>query len=147
MENLSILIKAINKERPLAEKMKVWAKIYRELSVLEESIKKEVLSFGKTLDVDNVRASYSKGRGSYDYELAGKDAPIEVIEKNSSEMINWSTASGSIKIEELPPHVQTILNENKIKYTDWKSVCEEAGFDMKPYYTAGTPKVTLKLMD
>jgi len=76
-----------------------WEQKRRELDALEEQIKATVLTLGKTQTVGNVRASYSQGRKTYDYETPGRKAPEEII------------------------------TEHTVPKTDWRMVCKEAGLD------------------
>jgi hypothetical protein len=47
-----------------------WEEVRRELDALEAEIKSAVLELGKTQTVGNVRATFSAGRKSYDYQGA-----------------------------------------------------------------------------
>lgn len=107
--------------RELVEKMLEWEKTKIRLDELEEEIQKTVLGLQKTQTVGNVRASYSKGRNSYDYRGGAKDVELSIIEKHTTEI----PATTSV---------------------DWKAVCEDAGVKEIPLLREGKPKVTVKLM-
>jgi len=83
----------------LAHKMLQWEELIRKAQVLECEIAQAVLEIGKTQVVGCVRATYSKGRTSYDYETAGKTAPAEIIAQYT------------------------------VPKTDWRKVCQEAGIE------------------
>lgn len=85
--------------RALAELMLDWEEATKIQQSIEEKIKTTVLALGKTQTVGNVRATYSKGRKTYDYETAGRTAPKPIIDANT---------------------------EPK---TDWRSVCKDAGIE------------------
>ena len=104
----------------LSEKMSRWEQLRREADVLENEIKDEVLALAKTQKVGNVTATFSNGRGSYDYEAM------------------------AMKIE---PD-QEIVDRNTKTVTDWRKVCEEASAPEEIralFYKAGTPYVSVKL--
>lgn len=62
----------------LAKKMIEWGERKAELDALEEEIAAAVLEVGKTQTVGNVRATYSSGRGKYDYERAAADYSLDL---------------------------------------------------------------------
>lgn len=101
----------------LALMMLRWEKQRRALDELEAAIKDTVLVLERTQTVGNVRASYSAGRRSFDYETPGADA--------SQEIINGCTT--------------TVVS------IDWRAVCKEAGIE--PVVTGqAPPSVSLKLL-
>jgi hypothetical protein len=108
----------------LADKMKLWEYLKKQIEELEKSIEEEVLALGKTQQVGLVSASYSKGRGSYNYEGIAKQFNVsqEVIEKYTSV-------------------------ETKV---DWKKLVEglEISEEIKQqfYSEGGTPSVKIKLL-
>jgi len=87
--------------RVLAEKMLKWEDCKRELDVLEGEIKEIVMEIGKTQTIGNVRATFSQGRVTYDYEGAGLDASDTVILANSKTVVDWRKVCQDENIE--PP--------------------------------------------
>ena len=71
----------------LAADMLKWERMRCELDDLEQSIKDAVMQLGKTQTVGNVRASYSGGRKSYDYETAGRGADPGLIADYTTETV------------------------------------------------------------
>lgn len=94
----------------LAEKMLEWEKKRRELDLLENWIKEQVLELGQTQTVGNVRASYSAGRKSYDYETAVNDwdktheygLSDDVLQKFTKHTTDWRGVCKHYNIEEIP---------------------------------------------
>lgn len=99
----------------LATKMIEWERLTRQADLLAKEIEGAVLVLGKTQVVGNVRVTYSKGRGSYDYAPVVEVATDELIEKFSE--------------------VEVVTN--------WKAISEEMG--IPPCYIPGTPSATIKL--
>lgn len=85
----------------LAQAMLKWQELMDQVKLLEADIKTAVLEIGKTQTVGNVRASYSGGRRTFDYQTPGLAAPVTLIADHT--------------------RTETI--------TDWKSVCEVAGIE------------------
>jgi len=112
----------------LAEMMLRWEKQRRLLDELEEAITEGVMELGKTQTVGNVRASYSAGRKSYDYQ-AGALSVIVLDTPGSQNLIGRFTS----------PSV------------DWRGVCAELerdgefGPDGIPFRQSG-PSVSIKLL-
>ena len=102
----------------LATDMLRWERMRRELDELEQAIKDTVLQIGKTQTVGNVRASYSGGRKTYNYEAAANGHPF----------VNQSTVDLFSK---------TVI--------DWRGVCNHVGIDDIPF-TESPPSVSLKLL-
>lgn len=75
-----------------------WGEMREKLDEMERVIQAEVLKLEQTQTVGNVRASYSKGRGSYDYERAVTDAGIDTTPWEKV-VVDWRTAC---KENELP---------------------------------------------
>lgn len=89
------------------------------VSLLEAEIKTCVMEIGKTQTVGNVRASYSGGRKTYDYQTPALDAPVELISYHTK--------------------TETVVT------TDWKAICNEAGIE--PMVLSQTaPSVTVKMV-
>ena len=108
----------------LAMKMLEWGKLQQEASTLAAEIEAAVLEIGKTQTVGNVRASYSGGRKSYDYQAAA-DGHIHV-----------SPATVSL--------FTTIIPETKS--VNWNGICKHAGIEDIPF-TQSAPRVTVKLLE
>ncbi|MBD3260672.1 MAG: hypothetical protein GF334_03180 [Candidatus Altiarchaeales archaeon] len=99
----------------LTQEMLEWRELKTQLDDLEARIKMKVLRLQKTQTVADVRASYSGGRKTYDYEGAGQAASPEII-----------TA-----------HTKTVTT------VDWRKVCRDAGIEA-PVASKSDPGVTLK---
>lgn len=101
-----------------AKAMIRYEELYKELKSLEAVIETHVMECGETQSIGNVYAKYSNGRTVYDYELAGKNAPIPVIEKYTE----------------------------VVEKVDWRSICKDMDYEA-PVKMAPTPtvKVTVKL--
>ena len=76
----------------LSKKMLEWADKRAELDVIEAEIAKEVLVIGKTYTVGNIRASYSAGRSTKDYDAVKDQVPPEIVAKHSSVTVAWAKA-------------------------------------------------------
>ena len=78
-------------EDALAFALLKWGTFRRELDELEARVKATVLRLEKTQAVGSVRASFSKGRRSYDYPAGCKEATPEEIEAYSTKTvkIDW----------------------------------------------------------
>ena len=100
----------------LAEKMLEWENKKRELDLLEEWIKGQVLELEQTQTVGNVRASYSAGRKSYDYEGAWRE-----------------------EYDHLPASTY-----QKVTY-DYRAACKDAAIEV-PVKSQSAPSVSLKLL-
>jgi len=104
----------------LAKTMLEWQEAQAKADLLKMDIEAAVLELGKTQTVGNVRASYSAGRKSYDYEAA------------------WETYGdkSGVPIEDFA----------KVTY-DYRSACKAAmieGDDIP--FTQGAPSVSLKIV-
>ena len=119
---------AIDKAR-LARYMLKWEEKLIELQEIENLIINSVLLLKQTVDTGNVRATYSGGRKTYQYQDAvnvelmslgeNSNALIDVIEDNST--------------------TETVTK------TNWKAVCDDFGIDDIPFKQS-QPSVKLKLM-
>ena len=103
----------------LAEKMEAWKEAILVAESLAEKIKAEVMELGKTQKVRGVVATFSNGRGKYDYLAAVEQAAVPV-----SVMSKYSTL-----------------------VFDYKAICNNEGIAVDDFYTAGTPSVTLKIAE
>lgn len=107
----------------LATMMLEWERQQKRADALRTTIEATVMQIGKTHTVGNVRASYSGGRKTYNYQEAG-DAHLKV----TGEMIRLYTTR--------PPPV-----------TDWRKVCEHVGVERSDIpFTQSPPSVTVKLL-
>lgn len=109
----------------LAATMLAWEQKKAELDALEKVIQNDVMEIGKTQTVGNVRASYSGGRKTYNYQTTAYAAgatPDDVRDFTSQ-----------------PPTPAPV--------TDWKGVCESLGIDKeRTFHDKGRPSVTVKLI-
>ena len=103
----------------LARDLLKWEQLRRQLDELEAAIKDTVLQIGTTQTVGNVRASYSQGRRTFDYETAGQKADPGIIADYTTE--------------------ELVIN------TDWRMVCDVAGIE-PPVKSQSPPRVSLKLL-
>jgi hypothetical protein len=101
----------------LARLLLLWEEKRRALDEIEAAITDSVLQIRKTQTVGNVRASFYNPRKSYDYETPGKEAPTNVIFRNSKTVTNW------------------------------RAVCEEADIDPIVTPGSGRGSVSIKLLD
>jgi len=83
----------------LAQKMLEWETITRQADQLAGEIQAAVLELGKTQTVGNVRATYSNGRKTYDYESARQVAPIEVIAAHTTPKVDWKAVCDELDID------------------------------------------------
>jgi len=105
----------------LAMKMLAWEQAKKNLDTLEKEIEEAVLALGKTQTVGNVRATFSNGRKTYDYETAAVEHPL----------FNPSTRALFTKV------VETV---------DWKAACEHLGQEEIPVLKQAEPSVSVKLL-
>ena len=106
----------------LASKMLEWESRKIEMDALEADIRSAVLGLGKTQTVGNVRATYSAGRRSFNYQAAAERHP----------MVSTTT-------------VGLFTTTKIITTTDWKAICEHVGAEDAPF-TQGDPSVSIKLL-
>ena len=100
----------------LAKKMLEWQEAQAKADLLKMDIEAAVLELGETQTVGNVRATYSAGRKSYDYEAAWRD-----------------------EYDHLPS-----TRHQKVTY-DYRGACGDAGIEDIPF-TQSAPSVTLKIV-
>ncbi len=103
----------------LALKMLAWEQAQRRADELRAEIETWVLDLGKTQTVGNVRATFSNGRKSYDYETAGQTAAPKII-------------------AEFTTHIEKDV-------IDWRLVCKKAEIADVPF-TQSEPSVAVKLL-
>lgn len=107
----------------LAKMMLRWEEAQLLADKLRARIETAVMQIGETQTVGNVRARYSGGRKSYNYQTAAILCP----------------AANQSVIKEF-----TITPE---PYTDWRKVCEHAGVERNDIpFTKSEPTVTVKLL-
>ena len=106
----------------LAHKMLEWHEAQARADLLKMDIEAAVLQIGKTQTVGNVRATYSAGRKSYDYEAAALGVSVALAEA-----------------------VHQAIMVYQVTKTDWKAVCEAARVTDIPF-TQSPPSVTLKII-
>ena len=111
----------------LAARMLEWEETQRKSNALKAIIEAEVLALGRTQNVGNVRASYSGGRKSYNYEGA----------------ISAMGEAGVLEAGALEPYTTTIPATWR---TDYRAACKGLGVEDVPF-TQSAPSVTLKLQD
>jgi len=90
-------------KRELAELLLSWEIEKAALDELEGKIKELVLTLGETQTVGYVRASYSKGRTTYDYELACRNHEADMnpvlVAKHAKTTVDWrAMAMESLKL-------------------------------------------------
>lgn len=105
----------------LAKAMLKWGELQEQAKELEAEITDAVLAIGKTQTVGNVRATYSKGRTTYDYQGA-----VEALGLHPSELEEWE----------------------KVSY-DWKSACDALSkeYDLHvPAKSQSGPTVRVKVV-
>ena len=110
-----------NGNNNLKKNLEKWAELQRELTKLEESIKAKVMSRKETVRHGGAVASFSNGRGSYDYETAAKNT--KTVTKDIVEICTKPVI-------------------------DWNKVCKMASLELdqaSKYYKAGNPGVSIKL--
>ena len=104
----------------LALAMLDWERKRRELDALEQQIRDAVLDLGKTQTVGNVRATYSGGRRSFNYQAAADGHP----------MVSEATVA---------------LFSSVVTTVDWAGICKHVGIEDIPF-TQSAPSVTVKLL-
>jgi hypothetical protein len=111
--------------RELAEMMLRWEDLQAEIAQLEDNIKAAVLRAGASQQVGRVKARFSKGRKSYQYEdLARKALAAR---------------------EEDPEAVISAFTEVKTR-VDWRAMVADLGYKQDEIpYTQSDPRVTIKL--
>jgi predicted HNH restriction endonuclease len=117
----------------LTDKLNKWKEIQLQINHLQEKqatiaaeIQAEVLTLGKTQKANGVRATYTSGRGTYNYQEA-----VESREVNPDLMLDL------------------LATFEKVSH-DWKKIAEAINLGdeyLKRFYTPGTPSVKLQLED
>ena len=104
-----------------------WESTKFKLDQIEEKIKAAVLDLGESVTVGNVKARYSKGRRSLDYET-----PCRAHDRFDAELDNFLT---EIPEEIIPPHTEI----------DFIGLAKMLG--VKPLVISeGTPSVKMELL-
>lgn len=103
----------------LATKMIEWESKKKEIDQLEAEIKHAVMALEESFSVGDISAGFRAGTRSFNYESAGKNAPQDIIDNNTT-------------------------TETKI---NWKSVCSDLSLDKNKDipFTTGNPSITLKI--
>jgi len=124
----------------LIELMMNWSKVRIQLAELEERITQDVLGREKTITAGTVRASYSGGRTTYNYESAIVQQILE-----DGEPIDKDIEGYILEVIEANSKTETITT------TDWKTVCEELNLDKEDPdlvpQDKSAPSVTVKFIE
>jgi hypothetical protein len=84
------MIKSMNASE-LAQRMLDWEIVRRQLDEIEAEIVPEIMERRETLTVGLVRATYSRGSRTFDYEQAGLlCANSSLVAKHTKPVTNWS---------------------------------------------------------
>ena len=108
--------------KELAELMLSWSDAQTEANTLRAKIEAAVMEIGKTQTVGNVKAKFSNGRKSYNYEAAAANHPMV------------SNATVSLFTTRPAPRI------------DWRGICNHAGIDDIPF-TVSEPSVSVSLTE
>jgi len=108
-------------DKELARKMLAYADAQERADRLRVVIESAVMDLQKTQTVGNVKATYRKGRKSFDYKSAAEEHPM---------------------VSDATIHLYTTQPAPKI---DWRNICKHAGIEDVPF-TIGKPSVTVKLV-
>lgn len=108
----------------LAKKMIAWGDAKRSLDTLEGEIAQAVLQLGKTQTVGNVRATFSTGRKTYDYQASARS------------LLGMGDLSDNQSVQEATSSI-----------VDWHMVCDAIGISHDDIiFKSSAPAVTLKLL-
>jgi len=136
-------------ETELAMAMLQYGELRTTLDALEAQIKAAVLERGKTQTVGSVRASYSAGRKTYDYEAtinaaesagmleSGCLAPFEAYSVDYKAAVEGFKAAFLIDDGDLSPFGQVAVN--------WRDACKKFGLE-GVVISQQEPSVTVKLL-
>ena len=111
----------------LAKDMLEWREKRLELDHIEGKIKEAVLEMGKTQTVGDVRASYSAGRRTFDYQQAVQDH----MARNPVDL--------KILVAGVEAHTKTVTT------VDYRAVCDAWKLEA-PVVKQGTPSVDIKFV-
>lgn len=107
----------------LAGAMLKWERIQKEADLLRAEIEWAVMAIKRTQTVGNVRATYSGGRKSYNYQAAAILCPAA----NQSVIKEFTV---------IPP-----------PRTDWRKICQHVGIEKDEIpYVQSEPSVRVKLL-
>jgi hypothetical protein len=120
----------------LAMALLKWEEKKRELVALEDEIKAAVLTLGKTQNVGNIRASFSKGRRTFDYRGAVKLARLGA---SRLETEDEQISRGNEISEAIMSNTQTIIK------VGWRDVCKDLSLTPE-VLSQSDPSVTIKLL-
>lgn len=105
------LVEVETKHVLLPERLRRWKELKQEINELEALIETEVLELGKTLTVGDVRASYSKGRTTCDYEAIATEmaVPEAVLMRYTEPKVNYKKL-----VESNPPTKKLMEKHTKV---------------------------------
>lgn len=107
----------------VAQAMLTWKKLQGEADWAAEAVKREVLRLKETVTTGTVRATYSRGRKSYDYKIG---------------------ASRVVPDTEWPGLVEE--HTRTVKTVDWRSICYALNITDIPF-TQAEPSVSIKIIE
>ena len=105
-----------------AKAMVRYEELHKELKALEAQITDHVMGLEQTQEIGNVKARYSKGRTSYNYEMITSDYPLDTLK----------------------PYIAK--HSKMIEKIDWRSICKELDYD-PPIANEPTPYVKVEVKD
>ena len=137
---------AENQEEWLLDKLIEWRKLARALERLETEMTPTMKILKKTVAIGRAIAKYFPGRRTFDYEVSGKEADAEIVEKHTTVFegveIDWEGICKHLEVDDSV--VKQFTVETETKNVDWKAVCKEAKID--PIVSdPGTPKISYGL--
>ena len=119
----------------LAALMLEWEQAQRKADQLKAQIESAVMNIGATQQVGNVKATYSKGRMSYDYEAAANNHLEEVM--LSFDVSKIATAKAIVDA----------FTTTKTS-TSWREACEAMEISKSAIpFSQSEPSVSLKLYE
>lgn len=91
----------------LARLMLEWEAKRKELDKIETDIKNIVLELGESFTVGDIRATFTKGRTTYDYEMTVQRAEPdqETVDKFTSTVIDYRGITQELNLE---PIIKTV---------------------------------------
>lgn len=109
----------------LAELMATWEALAIVIQDVEGKIQEQVMALGQTVVVGRCRATYSGGRGQYDYEGLAKqlEPPKYIVDQHTVPKVDWMGVCKDV---------------SDIRELDWDALREK-------HYTPGKTVVNVKL--
>lgn len=103
----------------LARLMLKWEVAREHLDDLESAIGHMVVEHGKTVVTGNVRATFSKGRRTFDYKAGAHGAPVALVDKHSKVVVDFRAlctteewdGQGTVPFKQFAPSVKVKLEE------------------------------------